>query len=78
MRIGLNTFFTKTLKKKTIRPQKSVARLVDSEYLFKRKVTKQKKSTTGTHKSFARLVDSENLSKKTTTTTTHTQKVLLD
>ncbi len=59
MRIGLKHFFTKKNTKQHYAQTKSVARLVESENL-----SKKKKIQYAHTKSVARLVDSENLSNK--------------
>ncbi len=63
MRIGLNNFFYKNIKKQQYAHTKSVARLVNSENLSKKKIYIYILLHAHT-KSVARLVDSKNLSKK--------------
>ncbi len=81
MRIGLNVFFYKNIKKQQYAHKKSVAaRLVDSENLSKKYI--YIKNNTPTQSAADRLVDSENFSQKKRyflqRNKMPTQKVLLD
>ncbi len=81
VRIGLNLFFYKNIKKQQYAHKKSVAaRLVDSVNLSKKNI--YIKNNTPTQSAADRLVDSENKKKKKRyflqRNNTHTQKVLIE